>query len=221
MVFGHNTNIKLGGVMFHVQTEDRGEAHGLIDTTVYYQGRVLHRRTNNYYDLFPLDNDESQKALRLRVDEQHRTVLEEMRSGALQLPVPQQTEKTAPAEPVSGSLPAVAHDSERESAAPRRLAVELTNANSWLSGKRATLHLSVKEQNGQPVAGARLEAELEGCADPVIYHGETEGDGKAQIEFEMPRITNNEAALVIRAEDRGAKGQLRFALRVKPRVPSM
>ena len=53
MVFGHNTNIKMGAVTFHVQTEDRGEYHGLIDTTVYFQGRVLHRRTNNYFDLLP------------------------------------------------------------------------------------------------------------------------------------------------------------------------
>ena len=55
MVFGHNTNIKMGAVTFHVQTEDRGEAHALLDTTVYFHGRVLHRRTNNYYDLMPLD----------------------------------------------------------------------------------------------------------------------------------------------------------------------
>jgi hypothetical protein len=82
MIFGHNTNVKVGEMTFHVQTEDRGEAHGLIDTTVYFQGRVLHRRTNNYYDLRPLDEDRV-GALKLRLDEQHRVVLEEMHSGKL------------------------------------------------------------------------------------------------------------------------------------------
>src|SRR3974390_295966 len=87
MVFGHNSNLKLGNVTFHVQTEDRGASHALLDTTVYYHGRVLHRRTNNYFDLLPLNEDREQ-ALKLRLEEQHRMVMEEIRSGALELPVP-------------------------------------------------------------------------------------------------------------------------------------
>ena len=54
MLFGHNSNVKVGETTFHVQTEDRGVASGLIDTTVYHAGRVMHRRTNNYHDLIPL-----------------------------------------------------------------------------------------------------------------------------------------------------------------------
>src|ERR1700759_783373 len=91
MIFGHNTNVKVGELTFHVQTEDRGEGHALIDTTVYYQGRVLHRRTNNYYDLMPLDDDRRQ-ALKLRLDDQHRVVLEEMQTGKLPLKVPESTQ---------------------------------------------------------------------------------------------------------------------------------
>ena len=73
--------------MFHVQTEDRGAPNALIDTTVHCRGRVLHRRTN-YFDLLPLNAD-SEQALKLRLDDQHRAVMEEMRSGALQLALPQ------------------------------------------------------------------------------------------------------------------------------------
>src|SRR5579859_5660928 len=98
MVFGHNSNLKFGSATLHVQTEDRGANHALIDTTVYYQGRVLHRRTNNYHDLLPL-NEENQQALKSRVDEQHRTVLEAIRSGDLQLAIPKQTSATANAAP--------------------------------------------------------------------------------------------------------------------------
>ncbi len=91
MVFGHNTNIKIGNITFHVQTEDRGEPHALLDTTVYFQGRVLHRRTNNYFDLLPLNEDREQ-ALKLRLDEQHHSVLDEMKSGRLQLAIPKAPE---------------------------------------------------------------------------------------------------------------------------------
>src|SRR5215470_17600708 len=133
MVFGHNSNVTVGTHTFHVQTEDRGTAHALIDTTVYYQGRVLHRRTNNYLDLLPL-NEDSQQALKLRVDEQHRVVLEEIRSGALQLPVP--TPPTAENAKASAPTPPAAAVPE-----PRKMALELLNARSWLVGKQATLHV--------------------------------------------------------------------------------
>ena len=104
MIFGHNTNIKVGEWTFHVQTEDRGEGHALIDTTGYYRGRVLHRRTNNYYDLMPL-GDDRRRALKLRLDEQHRVVLEEMQNGKLQLTVPE-TAKPAGASVASDSAAA-------------------------------------------------------------------------------------------------------------------
>jgi hypothetical protein len=207
MVFGHNTNLKVGNITFHIQTEDRGQTHALIDTTVYYYGRVLHRRTNNYFDLLPMDKDR-EYALKLRLDEQHRTVLEEIREGILQLAIPE-----IPEPPKVAILPQVQE--------PRNLFLELSNSKSWLLGKRATLLISVKQENGEPVPGAQVIAGIEGAAEPGEYRGETRDNGQVQIEFEMPRLANAEAALVIRAENQHAKGHLRFALRAKPRVPAV
>ena len=127
MVFGHNSNLKHGAVTFHIQTEDRGEPHSLIDTTVYYQGRVLHRRTNNYFDLLPIDEDREQ-ALKMRVEEQHRAVIEEIRSGYLQLAIPAATSAMHSAETrlpqPQQPAPAIVE--------PKTLSLELTNAKSWL-----------------------------------------------------------------------------------------
>src|SRR5260370_37255134 len=83
MQFGHNTNVKVGETLYHVQTEDRGASHAVIDTMVYQSGRVLHRRANSYADLLPLDAAREQK-LKERVSAQHHAVLDELRSGALQ-----------------------------------------------------------------------------------------------------------------------------------------
>jgi hypothetical protein len=213
MVFGHNTNLKIGNVTFHVQTEDRGEAHALIDTTVYFQGRVLHRRTNNYFDLLPL-NEDNEQALKLRLDEQHRTVIEEIRSGALQLATPAPAKASPPAERPAPSDPA----QPQLASEPRKLLLELANAKSWLTGKHAKLQVSVREHNGNPVPGAEVRVEIEGSEKGSARLAQTGSEGQAQIEFEMPRIASPEAALVIHAEDRGVKGQLRFALRAKPRV---
>lgn len=214
MVFGHNSNLKIGAVTLHVQTEDRGVAHGLIDTTVYFHGRVLHRRTNNYLDLLPLDDDREQ-ALKLRLDDQHRMVIAEIRSGALQLNVP-------PAAVSHGSEKPAAEEAPKRVAAaePAKLVLELTNAKSWMTGKHATLQISVREGNGVPVSGARVSVEIEGSEDGQTHRAETSPQGLTLIEFDMPHITRPEAALAIRAEHQTGAGVLRFALRAKSRVPS-
>ena len=218
MVFGHNSNLKLGNITFHVQTEDRGETHALLDTTVYYRGRVLHRRTNNYFDLLPLDEDREQ-ALKLRLEEQHRMVIEEIRSGALQLPIP-------PDPPAPPAIPPVAQSFTPEAPEPFSLETQtmhltLVNAKTWLSGKHANLEIVLKDHNGNPMPDAEVKVELQGAELTNIYHGRTGAQGEAKIEFDLPRITGSEPALMIEAEKNGTRGQLRFALRAKPRVPSV
>lgn len=204
MVFGHNSNVTMGKHTLHVQTEDRGANHALIDTTVYFQGRVLHRRTNNYLDLLPLTSD-SQEALKMRVDEQHREVLQAIHNGELQLNIPGAPSKVehAPATPQ-----------------PRKWNLELLNARSWLMGKQATLHVAVKEEGGGPVRGASVSAEIEGGEGRAAYSGRTGEDGQATISFEMPKLSGGDFALVLRMEDPAGSVQLRFALRAKPRVPA-
>jgi hypothetical protein len=212
MVFGRNTNLKLGDFTFHIQTEDRGESHALIDTVVYYRGRVLYRRANNYFDLLPLDEDRRQ-ALKLRLDEQHRILIEEMRSGALQIKIPAAVSPTPPQVPSASKaeVPVASHET-------KVFSLDLINAKSWLSGKRAKLLISVCQHGGEPVAGALVKVEIEGSDSPVPFLGRTDNLGQTRIEFDMPRITSPEAALVILAEDQTGKGHLRFALRAKPRV---
>jgi len=218
MVFGHNTNLKIGGTIYHVQTEDRGPSHALIDTTVYLRGRVLHRRTNNYFDLLPL-NEDTEQALKLRLEDQHSTVIEEIRSGAIQLVVPPpvagaQGTAAAPVTPAAVQPAAQAPEQAPEG----KLVLELTNSKSWLSGKNARLQLVVREESGESVCGAKVRVEIEGSAQTVPLEKETGSQGEAEVEFEMPKLTGAQAALVIHAENGMRTGQLRFALRAKPRV---
>jgi hypothetical protein len=209
MLFGHNTNVKAGETTYHVQTEDRGVANALIDTTVYFSGRVLHRRTNNYFDLLPLSPDREQ-ALKIRLDEQHRAVVEELRSGALHLALPRDEKPAAPPVPAPGG-----------SSAQPILNLELLNAKTWLTGKRALLQIAVRDNASQLLDGAIVTARVEGAAFPTELSTVTGSLGRAQLDFEMPSLTSAEAAVVIQAFKGNAKGQLRFQLRAKPRVPSV
>jgi hypothetical protein len=239
MLFGHNTNVKVGATTYHVQTEDRGVAVALIDTTVYYQGRVMHRRTNNYHDLLPL-NPDREEALHLRLNEQHRSTLEDVRSNALNLvaptaPVAAAPESVAPAAsaavlpalippaPAPGS--STGNHSSTQPATPALLKLELLNARNWLSGKQARLEIAVHQATGEPLPGAKVTARIEGAATADEHSGETDAAGTTEILFAMPRLSGGEAALVIEARHNHSQdpsqnavyAKIRFALRTKPR----
>ena len=217
MLFGHNTNVKAGDTTYHVQTEDRGVAHALIDTTVYFRGRVLHRRTNNYFDLLPLNADREQ-ALKLRVDEQHRTIVEQIQSGALSVALPPEERPAAtPAKAPAAAAPAA---SAPAAAPPTGLKLELINPRTWLTGKRALLQIVVRDQAGHAADGAIVTAKVDGAAAPAEFSTVTGGFGNAQFEFEMPPLAHTDAALVVEAFKGSARGHLRFQLKMKPRVPS-
>jgi hypothetical protein len=211
MIFGHNTNVSVGAHKYHVQTEDAGASSALIDTTVYASGRVLHRRTNNYLDLLPLNADR-EKALKLRLDEQHRQVLEEIRTGALSLPAPTQPAAPPPAKFVSSLV-------GKNAAQPESLSIELLNPKTWLAGKHATLQLRVTDAHGHPVAGAKITASVSGAAEPANFFSESAASGEAHLAFDMPRLSDPSAALLIEATRGSAKAHLRFQLRARQRVP--
>jgi hypothetical protein len=210
MIFGHNTNVSVGAHKYHVQTEDAGASSALIDTTVYAGGRVLHRRTNNYLDLLPLNAD-SEKALKRRLDEQHRQVLEEIRTGVLCLPPPTPPAPPAPTKSVSSHA---AQNAQSES-----LSIELLNPKSWLAGKRANLQLRVTNAQGHPVAGAKITASVSGAAEPANFFSESAPTGETHLAFDMPRLSDPNAALLIEATRGSAKAHLRFQLRARQRVP--
>jgi hypothetical protein len=200
MLFGHNTDVKLGDAVYHVQTEDLGAESALIDTTVYCQGRVVHRRTNNYSDLLPLGAG-SQETLRKRIDEQHASVMEEVRGGAFPVEIVAAKPKMGVAKPAGSAL-----------------ALELLNGKTWLNGRRAHLHIAVREgRNGSPVPGAQISLQVDGSAQPAEFYAQTGTDGTARLEFEMPTLGGADPSLLVEATHGSAKGQLKFQLRGKPR----
>jgi hypothetical protein len=213
MIFGHNTNVSVGAHKYHVQTEDAGVSTALIDTTVYAGGRVLHRRTNNYLDLLPLNAD-SEKVLKLRVDEQHRQVLEEIRTGTLHLPAP-----TLPVPPTPAKTATSQQASTKNAAPAESLRIELRNPKTWLAGKRVTLQLRVTDGQAHAVSGAKITASVPGAVEPANFSANSAATGEAHLAFDMPRLGDSNPALIIEATHGTAKAILRFQLRARQRVP--
>ena len=97
----------------------------------------------------------------------------------------------------------------------------MLNAKSWLVGKRANLHVAVRnKQNGTGVSGALVTARIDGAANITEYSTETGADGQARLEFDMPKLAGADPALVIETTQGDSKGQLKFQLRARPRVPT-
>jgi hypothetical protein len=79
MITGFNTDVKHKGVVFHVQTEDKGMDNPVIESLVYRGGEILGSRRKPYTDLLGDGYDE--KTIVKLMEDQHREMIEEIRKG--------------------------------------------------------------------------------------------------------------------------------------------
>jgi len=199
MSSGFNTDVRVGENIFHVQTEDRGPSHPVIDTAVYQNGRVVHRRSSNYRE-YAASSDFSIEGVRQRVEEQHRAIIQELRSGALNI--------AAPAPPASEP------EKPKAAAAGGGIQVQLLNPQSWLSAGRVSLDLEIlRRADRQPWPGAVIEAAIEGSATNDRHTGTSDEQGRARIQFPLPPLGKGDLTLVILASADGDRDEVRFAMR--------
>ena len=198
MSSGFNTDVRVDDRVFHVQTEDRGPSHPQIDTVVYQNGRILHRRSSSY-EHFVGSADFTPQGLRDRVEEQHRQVIEDLRDGSLA----EQIAASLAAEPRAGGIQ-----------------VQLLNPTSWLTGGTVQLDVEiVRRADKQPLAGAQVEAAIEGAAEATRHAGTSDDQGRVRIGFPLPPLGKGDLALVINAQADGGTDQIRFAMRSRSRQP--
>ena len=81
MLPGFNTNVRHGGVLFHVQTEDSGKAHPHVITHLYHGGTILASEKTSYADL--VDAPDLASRVRELMDGQHHAMLKRLGTGEL------------------------------------------------------------------------------------------------------------------------------------------
>lgn len=79
MIFGFNTDVQRNDVTYHVQTEDRGAKNPIIDSMIYVGGKIVERVRTPYSPAAT-----PQEEVETLVRNQHRELLESIRSGAFQ-----------------------------------------------------------------------------------------------------------------------------------------
>lgn len=82
VITGFNTDIEHNGVVYHVQTEDKGLDSPLILSLVYDRGTILASKRSPYNDLIEAGFDE--KVLAERLQKQHKLICAAVRAGRIE-----------------------------------------------------------------------------------------------------------------------------------------
>ena len=121
MITGFNTDVEHEGVVYHVQTEDKGLDSPLILSLVYAGGAILASKRSPYEDLIKAGFDEA--ALAQRLKRQHRLICAAINAGRLEdlKRMGDRTETAepevaapAPPEPVPNEVPPLESAPEQE-----------------------------------------------------------------------------------------------------------
>jgi hypothetical protein len=99
MITGYNTDVEHDGVVYHVQTEDKGIETPLVLSLVYSGGAILASKRSSYHDLIAAGFDEA--VLTERLQRQHRLICAAINAGRIadlkkMGPPPRQPPQAAP-----------------------------------------------------------------------------------------------------------------------------
>lgn len=79
MLIGYNTNVRYGGKVYHVQTEDSGLSNPVVVTLLYFQGAILRSKKTSYADL--IGQPDLEERLRDTMKQQHKDMIRELIEG--------------------------------------------------------------------------------------------------------------------------------------------
>src|SRR6185312_13449788 len=74
-VLGYNHNLRYGGRVFHVQTEDSGTSYARIYTHLFFEGTILSSKKQEY------DPEVSEDTVRALMQKLHKTMIKELMRG--------------------------------------------------------------------------------------------------------------------------------------------
>ena len=79
MISGFNTDVKHRGVVYHVQTEDKGVRNPKVETLVYVGGSIIYTKAIPYDEI--LNTDKQQEIIQAIMEEQHSQIMDDIRKG--------------------------------------------------------------------------------------------------------------------------------------------
>ena len=223
MLTGFNTDIESDGVTYHVQTEDRGGSSPLIESLVYMRGEILATRRTAYRELLEAGADS--KAIRALMEQQHRAIVETIRSGRLDVLTEPRTaresdvtvvQREAPAEAAERAqrtLDEVIADWLAEQRGAERLRLDVQGGDELYFGAPFRLQLSVRTVPGDaPVGEARvlvrfLSTEMKAV---VLSEGSTDAAGRLEAAGALPQVAKGTGLVVVTVQHARGSDEAKF-----------
>jgi hypothetical protein len=231
---GYNTDVPHEGVIYHVQTEDKGLETPIILSLVYVGGAILASRRAPYDDLIASGFDEA--VLAERIQRQHKLIcaalhagrledLKRMSEGATADKAGRRKKASSPAptlpsedagKDVKSEIGSVSSDRFPISTAPEldsTLRVALLDERELRAGDFITLRVQVSRASAQgeaPVSRARVVLKTLGTSfNPASTFSITDKHGVALIFAALPVFVSGRGAILLRAEADGEAAELR------------
>src|SRR5262245_57360357 len=79
VITGFNTDVKHRNRVFHIQTEDKGEANPYVESLVYVGGEILATKRTSYAEVVKAGRDDH--AIQDLMEQQHRTMIAAIQRG--------------------------------------------------------------------------------------------------------------------------------------------
>ena len=220
MITGHNTDVKYGDLVLHVQTEDKGQSNPFIESLIYFGGQVVVAKRASYADL--LENGKGDDEIMALMDHQHRMMIKAIQAGKFDDKIrlfaplesrsePQDAEATGGfefSEEGGRTLDQVILEYLTSEAEQEQLLLVLEEEVELKAGSSVDLALRARSsKNGDPVVGAEVNVKMISTfgGPRTLGLGETDGVGFLRLAIEIPEVDRGTAALIITAT--GAIGQ--------------
>lgn len=237
MITGYNTDVEHDGVVYHVQTEDKGLRTPVILSLVYTGGAILASKRSPYDDL--IAGGFSQEVLAERLQRQHKLICAAVHAGRIEElkrlrepePAPKESAESIVSDQAgqgieSGKLSLADSDHDERSSAgvakdrfsvadesEESLAISLLEESELRSGESVTLRIQVSKAAGssrEPVPRANIILKTLGSSfQSSSTFSTTDGTGRSAISVSLPTFKTGRAAILIRAEADGEIAELR------------
>ena len=186
MITGHNSEVEYAGRVYHVQTEDKGRSHPIIETLIYSKGEILDTKRSSYADLLEKGCDE--RDVIRRMDEQHRRCLREVRNGRYDAEGPRPFGWNII---TNRSFDEVVLETLKSGATGSHLTLETVGENCFFEGTAVVVELAAKLSDpAKTAAGATVKVKLiRSSGKPVtLFEGKTDAEGRLKLGVEIPAM---------------------------------
>jgi hypothetical protein len=199
MITGHNTDIVYNGIIYHVQTEDRGKGNPVIETLVYKGGEILEAFRTSYEESVAEGYDE-QKIMAM-IEKQHKSVIWEIKGGKYDKQAALMSDPLGEGIiDTKKSLDQVILEYLASEEQKERMLLEVKCPSELIEGSSVTLTILTKSSTtSEPLKGSKIIVKIISTVKkPLALHeGKTDKHGQLSVEFAIPEFPDGSAALLV------------------------